>query len=172
MHSVTAREVAALANLRAARANLKPQRVPQVATDIVLKDMGAILKFFKSTVPAAFDKVPDGPDKKAFREANAQVISAIDDYGKWLQEDLRPHARGSYAIGADAFRRMIHDEDMVDIPLDKLEQIGERDASAAGTICGDGQDGRFAALTGRRRDPTRSRASQRQSGDFLRQGRT
>jgi uncharacterized protein (DUF885 family) len=96
MHSVTAREVAALANLRAARANLKPQRVPQVATDIVLKDMGAILKFFKSTVPSAFDKVPDGPDKKAFREANAHVISAIDDYGKWLQEDLRPHARGSY----------------------------------------------------------------------------
>jgi uncharacterized protein (DUF885 family) len=125
MRSVTAREKAALANLRAARANLKPERVPQVAIDIVLEQMPATLTFFRASLPEAFDKVPDGPDKKAFRAANTHVISAIDDYGKWLRTALRPHARGSYAIGADAYRRMLADEDMVDTPLDKLEQIGE-----------------------------------------------
>jgi uncharacterized protein (DUF885 family) len=125
MHSVTAREKAALANLRAARANLKPEQVPQVAIDIVLEQMPATLTFFRASLPAAFDKVPDSPDKKAFRVANAHVISAIDDYGKWLRTALRPRARGSYAIGADAYRTMLADEDMVDTPLDKLEQIGE-----------------------------------------------
>ena len=125
MRSVTAREKAALASLRAARANLKPGRVPQVAIDIVLEQMPATLTFFRTSLPEAFDKVPDGPDKESFREANARVLSAIDDYGKWLRTTLRPRAHGSYAIGADAYRRMLADEDMVDTPLDRLEQIGE-----------------------------------------------
>jgi uncharacterized protein (DUF885 family) len=125
MRSVTAREKAALANLRAARDNLKPEHVPQVAIDIVLEQMPATLTFFRASLPEAFDKVPDGSDKKAFRAANTRAISAIDDYGKWLRTALRPHAHGSYAIGADAYRRMLADEDMVDTPLDKLEQIGE-----------------------------------------------
>lgn len=125
MRSVTAREKAALANLRAARANLKPEHVPQVAIDIVLEQMPATLTFFRASLPEAFDKVPNSPDKKAFRAANARVISAINGYGKWLRTVLRPHARGNYAIGADAYRRMLADEDMVDTPLDKLEQIGE-----------------------------------------------
>jgi uncharacterized protein (DUF885 family) len=124
MRSVTAREKAALANLRAATANLKADRVPQVAIDIVLQQMPATLTFFKTSIPQAFDKVPEGPDKQALREANSQVISAIDDYGRWLRTVLRPRAHGTYAIGADAFRRMIYDEDMVDTSLDKLEQIG------------------------------------------------
>ena len=125
MRAVTAREKAALANLRAARANLNPARVPQVAIDIVLQQMPATLAFFQTSLPAAFDKVSGGPDKTAFRAANAEAISEIEDYGKWLRTELRPHARGSYAIGADAYRRMLADEDMVDIPLHKLEQIGD-----------------------------------------------
>jgi hypothetical protein len=127
MHSVTAREKGALANLKAARANLRAEHVPQVAIDIVLQQMPATLTFFKSSVPQAFDKVPDGAGKKAFLEANSQAISAIDGYGTWFRTILRPRARGTYAIGADAFRRMIYDGDMVDTPPDKLEQIGEKE---------------------------------------------
>jgi len=124
MRSVTAREKAALTNLRAARANLRPERVPQVAIDIVLEQMPATIAFFRASLPNAFDKVPDGPDKIAFLEANTRVISAINDYRKWLRTALRPRARGNYAIGADAYRRMLADEDMVDTPLYRLEQIG------------------------------------------------
>jgi uncharacterized protein (DUF885 family) len=127
MRSVTAREKAGLANLRAARANLKPERVPQVEIDIVLDQMPATLAFFRGSLPAAFDKAPDGQDKEAFREANARLIAAIEDYRKWLSSSLRPLARGDYAIGADAYRRMLADEDMVDTPLDRLEQIGEKE---------------------------------------------
>ncbi|HJU09975.1 MAG TPA: DUF885 family protein [Candidatus Binataceae bacterium] len=125
MRSVTAREKAAVANLQAARANLRAERVPQVAIDIVLQQMPATLRFFKTSLPQAFDKVPDGPDKRAFRQANSQMISSIDGYETWFRTMLRPRARGAYAIGADAFRRMIYDEDMVDTPLNKLEQVGE-----------------------------------------------
>jgi hypothetical protein len=56
MHSVTAREKAAPANLQAARANLKPEHVPQVAIDIVLQQMPATLTFSKLRCPKRLTK--------------------------------------------------------------------------------------------------------------------
>ena len=124
MRSVTARETAALKNLDAARRNLKPARTPKVAIDIVLQQTPATIAFFKDDVPLAFAKVGDGPDKQAFAKANSNLIATIDDYTKWLKDDLMPKAAGDYAIGADAYRRMLNDGDMVDIPLAQLEQVG------------------------------------------------
>jgi uncharacterized protein (DUF885 family) len=127
MHSVTARETAALRNLEAARRNLQPQLTPKVYVDITLQQMPATIGFFKNDVPLAFAKVVDGPDKHAFAKANANLVAAIDDYSQWLKNDLMPKASGDYAIGADAYRRMLNDADMVDTPLDQLEQIGVKE---------------------------------------------
>ena len=127
MRSVTEREVAALRNLDAARENLKPAMTPKVTIDIVLQEMPATIAFFKNDVPLAFSKVGDGPDKQAFAKANSNVMAAIDDYSKWLKNDLMPHASGDYAIGANAYRRMLNDADMVDIPLDQLERVGVKE---------------------------------------------
>jgi len=124
MLSVTAREVAALSNLGAARRNLKPPLTPKVYVEITLQQMPATIAFFNKDVPLAFAKVADGPDKQAFAKANASLIAAIEDYTQWLKNDLMPKASGDFAIGAAAYRRMLSDADMVDIPLDKLEEIG------------------------------------------------
>jgi uncharacterized protein (DUF885 family) len=127
MRSVTAREVAALKNLDAARSNLKPALTPKVFVEIALQQMPATIGFFNNDVPLAFAKVADGPDKQAFAKANAKLVAAIDDYSKWLKNQLMPKASGDYAIGADAYRRMLNDADMVDMPLDQLEQVGVKE---------------------------------------------
>ena len=89
--------------------------------------MPATIGFFKNDVPLAFAKVADGPDKQAFAKANANLVAAIEDYSQWLKNDLMPKASGDYAIGADAYRRMLNDADMVDTPLDQLEQMGVKE---------------------------------------------
>ncbi len=127
MRSVTAREIAALKNLDAARINLKPALTPKVYVDIALQQMPATIGFFNNDVPLALAKVADGPDKQAFAKANANLVAAIEDYSKWLKSDLMPKAAGDYAIGADAYRRMLNDADMVDMPLDQLEQVGVKE---------------------------------------------
>src|SRR5580700_6462603 len=127
MRSVTAREIAALRNLEAARHNLQPQLTPKVYVDITLQQMPATIGFFKNDVPLAFAKVADGPDKQAFAKANANLVAAINEYSQWLKNDLMPKASGDYAIGADAYRRMLNDADMVDTPLAQLEQIGVKE---------------------------------------------
>ena len=127
MRSVTAREVGALKNLDAARANLQPSLTPKVYVDIALQQMPATIGFFNNDVPLAFAKVADGPDKQAFAKANANLIAAIQDYAQWLKSELMPKASGDYAIGAVAYRRMLNDSDMVDMPLDQLEQVGVKE---------------------------------------------
>jgi uncharacterized protein (DUF885 family) len=127
LRSVIAREVAALKNLDAARRNLKPAMTPKVAIDIVLQQMPATIAFFNTDVPLAFANVADGPDKQAFAKANKNLVAAIEDYARWLKSDLMPKASGDYAIGAAAYRRMLNDADMVDIPLDQLEQVGVKE---------------------------------------------
>ena len=124
MESVTERERAALKNFAYAHANLHPERVAQVTTDINLDQMPATVAFFEKAVPEAFREVPDGRYKSAFQVANRQIVEALKKYGEWLKNDLRPQAAGNYAIGAEAYRRMLADSDMVDIPLDRLEAVG------------------------------------------------
>jgi uncharacterized protein (DUF885 family) len=87
--------------------------------------MPGTLGFFRNDVPAAFAKVADGPDRQAFTKANATLAAALEDYAQWLKNDLMPRSAGSYAIGGDAYRRMLNDADMVNLPLAKLEQVGE-----------------------------------------------
>jgi uncharacterized protein (DUF885 family) len=80
MNSVTAREIAALKNLDAARRNLKPALAPKVAIDITLQQMPGTLGFFRKDVPEAFAKVGDGADKRAFTKANDHLVAAIEEY--------------------------------------------------------------------------------------------
>ncbi len=127
MRSVTAREIAALSNLAAARDNLTAARTPPVAIEIVLADMPATIAFFKNDLPKAFASVPDGPDKAAFEKANARLVAALEDYARWLKGYLMPRARGSYAIGKSAYQRMLADDDMVNVPLVQLEALGEQE---------------------------------------------
>ncbi|HEY6421029.1 MAG TPA: DUF885 domain-containing protein [Candidatus Binataceae bacterium] len=127
MASVVARETAASKNFAAARQNLRPERTPKVAIDIVLEQMPGTIKFFSVDLPQAFKDVAESPGKQAFRKANADLIAALEDYEKWLKNNLEPRALGNYAIGADAYRRMLADADMVGIPLARLEQVGEKE---------------------------------------------
>jgi uncharacterized protein (DUF885 family) len=125
MRAATAREKAALHNLAMARVNLKPDRTAPVTVDIMLSEMPGVISFLKTDLPQAFASVPDGAQKKAFVAANAKLVAATDAYTKWLNDDFRPHARGDYAIGANAYQRMLADQEMVDIPIADLVTAGE-----------------------------------------------
>src|SRR5208282_2958383 len=127
VNALIKREVAALRNIDAARRNLRPSLTPKIAVDIALQQMPATIAFFNNDVPLAFAKVADGPDRQAFAKANANLAAAIEGYARWLKNDLMPKASGDYAIGAAAYRRMLNDADMVDIPLDQLEQVGVKE---------------------------------------------
>ncbi len=127
MRLVAARERAALLNFQAARENIRPDTMPKIASQILAQQMAATLAFFAHELPAAFASVPQGPARADFDDANRKTIAALAAYQRWLMAEVAPKASNDFAIGADAYRRMLADHDMVDLPLDQLEAIGERE---------------------------------------------
>jgi uncharacterized protein (DUF885 family) len=125
LKAVIAREKQMPAVFAAARANLK--NPPKIYTEIALQQTPGIIGFFEKDVPLAFTEVKDAKLNAEFKASNAAVIAALKDYQSWMKQDLLPRSNGSFAIGADNYRKkLLYDED-VDIPLDRLLEIGMGD---------------------------------------------
>ena len=62
-----------------------------------------------------------------FKQANDAVIAALDDYKKWLKDDLLKRSNGDFAIGEDTFRKKLAADEMIALSLDELLAIAEKD---------------------------------------------
>jgi uncharacterized protein (DUF885 family) len=122
LRSVIARERQMLKMFAAARANLK--NPPRIYTEVAIEQMPGIVGFFQKDVPSAFTAVKDPALLNQFHQANAAVIGELQAYEKFLKTDLLPRSNGDFRIGADNFRKKLQYDEMVDIPLDRLLEIG------------------------------------------------
>jgi uncharacterized protein (DUF885 family) len=109
----------------AAHENLK--NPPLVYTQVALQQLPGIISFFKNDVPEAFSAVKDPALLAEFKSTNDVVIKDFQDYQTFLQKDLLPISKGDFRIGAENYRKKLLYDQMVDIPLDKLLQIGHAD---------------------------------------------
>ncbi len=125
LRSVIAREEQMPALLAAARVNL--HNPPRIFTEIAIEQLPDIIAFFQHDVPEAFADAHDPAAKAQFARSNAAVISALKDYFAWLKSDLLPRSNGDFRIGAEAFRKKLEYDEMVDLPLDELLEIGWSD---------------------------------------------
>ena len=125
LRSLIAREKQMPGLLAEARANL--QNPPRIFTEIAIEQLPGIVSFFQHDVPAAFADAQDPALKSEFAQTNAAVIAALNDYLAWLKTDLLPRSNGDFRIGADTFSKKLLYDEMVDLPLHKLLEIGYAD---------------------------------------------
>lgn len=122
LRSLIARERQMPALFAAARANL--QNPARISTEIAIEQLPGIASFFEHDVPLAFAEVKDPALLADFKASNAAVLAALTSYEAWLKSDLLPRSNGDFRIGADTFRKKLAYDEMVDLPLDQLLQIG------------------------------------------------
>ena len=108
-----------------ARKNLK--NPPRIFTEIALEQIDGIISFFQNDVPLAFKDATDPAAKAEFAKTNAAVIEALKILRRMdevrssrpLQRRLPPRRRN--------LQQEARYDEMVDIPLDHLLQIGFED---------------------------------------------
>ncbi len=122
LKSAISREKQIPAAFEAARQNLK--NPPPVYVDVALQQLPGIISFFQKDVPEAFKSVTDPALLQQFHRANQTVIASLQQYQQWVQKDLKARAHGDFSIGADNYRKKLLYDEMVDIPLDRLLEIG------------------------------------------------
>ena len=122
LKSVIARERQMPAVFEAARANL--QNPPRIYTEIAIEQLPGIISFFQNDVPLAFTKVTDQALLADFKKMNTLVIDSLKQYESYLTKELLPKSKGDFRLGSELFSKKLSYEEMVDIPLDRLLEIG------------------------------------------------
>jgi len=100
---------------------------PKEFTDLAVRIAGGSVGFFKDDV-AKWATGAAGNDSAALREftqVNDSVVTSMQSAADWLKTTLLPKSNGKYAIGAKAFADKLRYDEMVDVPLPRLLQIGE-----------------------------------------------
>jgi uncharacterized protein (DUF885 family) len=97
--------------------------VDAVTQRIAAEDAEGSVDFFKTSVPQAFAAVHDASLQSEFKAANGAAADAMAAYARWIKS-LKPS--GTFAIGADAYRKRLLYEDAVSMPLDQYLAVGQR----------------------------------------------
>ena len=125
LKSVIAREQKMPANFAAAKSNLRD--VPKIYTEIALEQISGIISFFQNDVPTAFKSVTDPKLLSDFKASNDKVIFELQRWEDFLKSDLLPISNGDFRLGPELYRKKLLYNEMVDIPLDRLLEIGYDD---------------------------------------------
>ncbi len=111
------------AALRHAIVNLDPERVPPVYVVVAGESATAGATFVRAVLPSL---APDGSKAKAaLTGAGKRAGDALDQYASWLRDDLMRRAKGTFAIGRDAFDALLHDKELLPYDATSLKAWGE-----------------------------------------------
>jgi len=123
LKSLLARERRVPEILASARANLS--NPPAIYAKVALLQVASEIQFLENDLPQAVAGAQDTTLKTEFRELNQRTVAEYRQFRDYLKTTLAPRSHGSFAIGAEAYREMLHDNEMVDTSLDRLLEIGE-----------------------------------------------
>jgi uncharacterized protein (DUF885 family) len=108
----------------AARANLENPAPEYIV--LALRMAKGSIGFFESATRTWAGSTKAAPELMAeFNQANDAVIVATRAFADWLETDLRPRARGAFALGTERYRELLRLQEMVETPLPELLATGE-----------------------------------------------
>jgi hypothetical protein len=111
--------------IQSARDNIKDP--PGIFLKGGLETLRGTLRFIEADLPRAFADVDDLGLLGDLADAQAEAIDALKSYMAYLETDLAPKARASFRLGADRFAAKLRFEEGIEIPLDRLLEIGLRE---------------------------------------------
>jgi len=90
------------------------------------QSIGGLADFFAKDVVKIFAPVQDAQLQNDFKAANDGAIKAVKDFDAWLASQ-EANANNKFALGPEKFKAMVKQTEGVDIDLDQLEQIAQKD---------------------------------------------
>lgn len=108
--------------LRGARSQLmqEPEQIPAIWLESAITEAKQGAQYFRS-----LEQHPE-----LSRYGIAQLLEAaahaLEDYGRFLEDDIAPHAKGSFARGLDYYNMLLSHRHYLDIDADTLYTFGEQ----------------------------------------------
>ena len=125
MRSLTHRLQQVPRQLANARANLK--NPPALFTEFAAGDFEGTISYLENDVTRAFAPVTEPALRAEFESAKRTAVAATKDHVAWLRGTLLPASHGSFVLGEDRYRKRLRYEEMIDLPIDTLLAVGDRE---------------------------------------------
>jgi uncharacterized protein (DUF885 family) len=109
--------------LVAARTNLNDV-VPKPYVELAIQIARGSSDFLKKDLVAAVGVLKDEQLRAAFQNSNRRAANALSDYAGWLEREKLPKASLDFALGEEKFRRLLAQTELVDLPPQKILEIG------------------------------------------------
>jgi uncharacterized protein (DUF885 family) len=109
--------------LIAGRTNLS-ETLPKPFVELAIQIAKGSADFLKKDLVAAVSGLKDEQLRAAFNEANRKAANALNDYAAWLEREKLPKASLDFALGEEKFRRFLAQTELVDLPPQKILEIG------------------------------------------------
>ena len=109
--------------LIAGRTNLNDV-LPKPYVELAIQIAKGSADFLKKDLVAAVGNIKDEQLRIAFHEANRKAANALNDYAAWLEREKLPKASMDFALGEEKFRRFLAQTEFVDLPPQKILEIG------------------------------------------------
>ncbi|HZR05689.1 MAG TPA: DUF885 domain-containing protein [Candidatus Udaeobacter sp.] len=118
--------------LIAAKTNLNDV-LPRPYVELAIQIARGSADFLKKDLVAAVGNLKDEQLRVAFHEANRKAANALNDYAAWLEREKLPKASMDFALGEEKFRRFMAQTELVDLPPQKILEIGMEQLKAEQT---------------------------------------
>jgi uncharacterized protein (DUF885 family) len=112
-----------------AKANL--QHSPRVHTETAIDQMQGAVGFVWEGLNPLLDRAPKL--KKELAPLQEQTAIALEEYRKWLKDDLLPRSDGDFRLGMDKFRKKLRFALASDLSVEELMKRAQADLAATQT---------------------------------------
>ncbi len=106
-----------------AKANL--QHPPRVHAETAIEQTQGAITFVREGLAPLLDQAPQM--KKELSPLQEKTAKALEDYKKWLQNDLLPRSDGDFRIGVDKFRKKLRFALASELSMEEIMQRAETD---------------------------------------------
>ena len=110
-----------------AEANL--QHPPRIHTETAIEQTQGAINLVRTELAPLLDQAPQM--KKELAPLQEKTAAALEDYKKWLQNDLLPRSDGDFRLGAEKYRKKLHFALASDLPMEEIMKRARADLDQA-----------------------------------------
>lgn len=109
--------------IKQAEANL--QHPPKIYTETAIEQIQGAINLVRNGLDPLLNQAPQM--KKDLAPIQEKTAKALEDYKKWLQDDLLKRSDGDFRIGADKFRKKLRFALASDLSMEEIKKRADAD---------------------------------------------
>src|SRR5438477_3736581 len=109
--------------LIAGKTNLDPV-LPKPYVELAIDIAHGSADFLRNDMVATMDGLKDQEGRGNFMDTNRKAVLTLSDFASWLEKEKLPKATPEFAIGAAKLQRWLNESELVDLPSEKILEIG------------------------------------------------